>query len=63
MVISLLAAPDPSAPWLSGVIYVTVAVTVASGIDYFLAFRRRAPAEPVRVRATGTAPAAKRTPS
>jgi hypothetical protein len=36
-------------------------VTMASGIDYFLAFRRRAP-EPVRVRARAGAsePAAKR---
>ncbi len=63
MVISLLAAPDASASWLSAIVYVTVAVTVASGIDYFVAFRHRGPAEPGRIPATGTAPAAKRTPS
>lgn len=63
MVISLIAAPSPSPAWLLGVVYVTVAVTIVSGIDYFVAFRRRAPAMRVPVRGTGTAPAAKRTPS
>jgi len=63
MVIAVMAVPDASASWLSGLVYLTVAVTVASGIDYFLAFRRRESAEPLRVSATGTAPAAKRTPS
>ena len=63
MVISLIAAPDASAAWVSGIVYVTVAVTIASGIDYFVAFRRRGPAEPVRVRATATVPAPNRTPS
>jgi hypothetical protein len=63
MVISLIAAPDASAAWLSGIVYFTVAVTIASGIDYFVAFRRRGLAEPVRVRPTATVPAPKRTPS
>lgn len=62
MVISLIAAPDASAAWLLGFVYATVAVTIASGIDYFVAFRRRAPAKPVRVRVPGTAPAGKQTP-
>jgi CDP-diacylglycerol--glycerol-3-phosphate 3-phosphatidyltransferase len=62
MVISLIAAPDASAAWLLGVVYATVAVTIASGIDYFVAFRQRAPAKPVRVRVPGTAPAGKQTP-
>ena len=48
--------------WLLGLVYVTVAVTIASGVDYFIVFRRRAPAEPVRVRAAaaGAESAAKR---
>ncbi len=49
-ILALIAAPDASALWLLALLYVTVAVTVASGIDYFLAFRRRAPREAVRVR-------------
>lgn len=63
MVTSLLAVPDAAASSLSGVVYVTVAVTVASGVDYFVAFRRRRPADPVRVHAPGTAPAVNRTTS
>lgn len=63
MGISLIAAPNPSAAWLLGVVYITVAVTIASGIDYFVAFRHRAPAMRVPIRGAGTAPAAKRTPS
>jgi CDP-diacylglycerol--glycerol-3-phosphate 3-phosphatidyltransferase len=61
-ILALIAAPVASALWLQVLLYVTVAVTVASGIDYFLAFRRRAP-EPVRVRAPAAGasePAAKR---
>lgn len=63
MVVALIAAPDASAAWLVGLVYIAVAVTIGSGIDYFVAFRRRGPDEPVRVRAAGTGPAAKRTTS
>ena len=55
-ILALIAAPDVSALWLQALLYVTVVVTVASGIDYFAAFRRRGPAavavrpEPARSR-------------
>jgi CDP-diacylglycerol---glycerol-3-phosphate 3-phosphatidyltransferase len=48
-ILALIAAPDASALWLQSLLYVTVAVTIASGVDYFLAFRRRGRAVPVRV--------------
>ena len=62
-ILALIAAPDASAAWLQTLLYLTVAVTVASGVDYFVAFRRRGPAQAVRVRrdrAGATKPAAKR---
>ena len=40
-ILALIAAPDASALWLQALVYLTVAVTVASGVDYFVAFRRR----------------------
>ena len=62
-ILALIAAPDAAAPWLQALLYLTVAVTVASGIDYFVAFRRRGPAAAVAVRAEparAPKPAAKR---
>ena len=40
-VLALIAAPDPGAVWVSALVYVMVAVTIASGADYFVNFRRR----------------------
>jgi CDP-diacylglycerol---glycerol-3-phosphate 3-phosphatidyltransferase len=40
-VLALIAAPDPDAVWVQVLVYVMVALTVASGADYFLNFRRR----------------------
>ena len=40
-IVALIAAPDASAAWLQALVGAAVAVTVASGIDYFVAFRRR----------------------
>jgi CDP-diacylglycerol--glycerol-3-phosphate 3-phosphatidyltransferase len=37
----LIIAPDPDAVWVQGLVYATVAVTLASGAEYFLSFRRR----------------------
>lgn len=42
----LIAVPEPHAAWVLTLVYATVAVTVASGIDYFLGFRRTAPPAP-----------------
>lgn len=41
MVLSLIAAGDESPLWLDLLIDATVAVTVLSGVDYFLGLRRR----------------------
>ena len=41
-VMALIAASDPSAGWVDALVYATVALTVVSGADYFLSFRRRA---------------------
>jgi CDP-diacylglycerol--glycerol-3-phosphate 3-phosphatidyltransferase len=61
-ILALIATPYPSAAWIQALLYLTVAVTVASGVDYFVAFRRRGPAQAVRVRreGPGAAKAAKR---
>ena len=40
-VLALIAANDPDAAWVQALVYAMVAVTVASGADYFLNFRRR----------------------
>jgi CDP-diacylglycerol---glycerol-3-phosphate 3-phosphatidyltransferase len=40
-VLALIAADDPSAAWVQTLVYLMVAITVASGADYFLNFRRR----------------------
>ena len=49
-----LIAEDGSPAWLDGVVYVTVAITVLSGADYFFGLRRLlrsgAPVEPVAQR-------------
>lgn len=55
-ILALIAAPVASALWVQVLLYVTVAVTIASGIDYFAAFRRREPVEAVRVRAAPARP-------
>jgi len=40
LVIFLLILVDPAPAWLNGLVYVMVAVTVISGIDYFFGMRR-----------------------
>jgi CDP-diacylglycerol--glycerol-3-phosphate 3-phosphatidyltransferase len=40
-VLALIAAPDHGDAWVQGLVYAMVAITVASGADYFLNFRRR----------------------
>ncbi|MGH2762291.1 MAG: CDP-diacylglycerol--glycerol-3-phosphate 3-phosphatidyltransferase [Thermoleophilaceae bacterium] len=40
-VLALIAASDTDAAWLQALVYVMVAVTVVSGADYFLNFRRK----------------------
>ena len=41
MVLALIAAGDDSPLWLDLLVDATVAVTVLSGVDYFLGLRRR----------------------
>src|SRR5687768_9186034 len=40
-VLALIAAPEPDSAWVDGLVYGMVALTVVSGADYFLNFRRR----------------------
>ena len=40
-VLALIAAHDAGAWWAQALLYVAVAMTIASGADYFLNFRRR----------------------
>ncbi len=40
-VLALIAAPDHNEAWVQGLVYAMVAITVASGADYFLNCRRR----------------------
>ena len=40
-VLALIAAGDPDAAWVQALVYAMVAVTVISGADYFLNFRRK----------------------
>jgi CDP-diacylglycerol---glycerol-3-phosphate 3-phosphatidyltransferase len=40
-VLALIAAPDRHALWVQALVYAMVAVTLLSGADYFLNFRRR----------------------
>ena len=39
-VLALIAASDPDAAWVQALVYLMVAITVASGADYFLNFRK-----------------------
>jgi CDP-diacylglycerol--glycerol-3-phosphate 3-phosphatidyltransferase len=41
MIFVLIIAPDPDAAWVLALVYATVLVTVVSGAEYFLSFRRR----------------------
>ncbi len=43
-VLALIAAGDPRAAWVMVLVYAALAITVASGIDYFRAYRRGEPA-------------------
>jgi CDP-diacylglycerol---glycerol-3-phosphate 3-phosphatidyltransferase len=40
-VMALIAAPDHGAAWVQALVYLMVLITVVSGADYFLGFRRR----------------------
>ena len=40
-VLALIAANDPDAAWVQALVYAMVAITLVSGADYFLNFRRR----------------------
>jgi CDP-diacylglycerol---glycerol-3-phosphate 3-phosphatidyltransferase len=40
-VLALIALGDDSLAWVDALVYATVAVTVISGVDYFLGLRRR----------------------
>jgi CDP-diacylglycerol---glycerol-3-phosphate 3-phosphatidyltransferase len=40
-VLALIAANEPADAWVQALVYLMVAVTIASGADYFLNFRRR----------------------
>jgi hypothetical protein len=39
-VLALIAANDPNDAWVQALVYGMVAITLASGADYFLNFRR-----------------------
>jgi CDP-diacylglycerol---glycerol-3-phosphate 3-phosphatidyltransferase len=40
-VLALIAANDPDAAWVQALVYAMVLVTLVSGADYFLGFRKR----------------------
>ena len=40
MVLAVIAAHDPHAAWVDALVYVTVAITLASGASYFINFRK-----------------------
>lgn len=40
LTVFLLIAIDGSPPWLDGLVYLTVLITLVSGLDYFLGLRR-----------------------
>ena len=40
-VLALIASGDPNAAWVQALVYLMVLVTVVSGADYFLNFRRK----------------------
>ena len=57
-VLALIAANDPDAIWVQALVYAMVLVTVVSGADYFLNFRRKLEeASRARERAGDTSPA------
>ena len=58
-VLALIAANDPGEAWVQALVYAMVAVTLASGADYFLNFRRRIE-EAARERTAGTSAARQR---
>lgn len=45
-IFALIAAPDPGAMWIDALLGLAVAVTLVSGVDYFLNVRRREPIPP-----------------
>jgi CDP-diacylglycerol--glycerol-3-phosphate 3-phosphatidyltransferase len=45
-VLALIAAGDPRAAWVLVLVYAAVAITIASGVDYFRGFLRREAATP-----------------
>jgi CDP-diacylglycerol--glycerol-3-phosphate 3-phosphatidyltransferase len=53
-VLALIAANDPGEAWVQGLVYAMVAITIASGADYFLNFRRTLD-EAARERGTSSA--------
>ncbi len=56
--LALIAAPDPDAIWVQALVYAMVLVTVVSGADYFLNFRRKLEeASRARERTGDTSPA------
>jgi CDP-diacylglycerol--glycerol-3-phosphate 3-phosphatidyltransferase len=56
--LALIAANDPDALWVQALVYAMVLVTVVSGADYFLNFRRKLEeASRARERAGDTSPA------
>jgi len=40
-VLALIAVDDPGTAWVQALVYLSVVVTVVSGVDYFLGVRRR----------------------
>jgi CDP-diacylglycerol---glycerol-3-phosphate 3-phosphatidyltransferase len=40
-VLALILAPDPDALWVQALVYLSVAITVVSGIDYFRSYKQR----------------------
>jgi CDP-diacylglycerol---glycerol-3-phosphate 3-phosphatidyltransferase len=60
-VMALIAAANPDVAWVQVLVYAMVAVTVVSGADYFINFRRRIDA--ARERVAREALPAKRAPS
>jgi CDP-diacylglycerol---glycerol-3-phosphate 3-phosphatidyltransferase len=61
-VLALIAAPDHNEAWVQGLVYAMVAVTVASGADYFLNFRRRLDEAAQERRAAASSPATSQQP-
>jgi CDP-diacylglycerol--glycerol-3-phosphate 3-phosphatidyltransferase len=48
-ILALIAANDTGDWWVQGLLYLAVAITIASGADYFLNFRRRIEAARERI--------------